>query len=129
MKKFWYAEALCTGNTHWLNSAAIKLAIILNLESLIAIRWLSILSAFVFFPIAFLWIRSIKELHLKLFILSFLLLNPYILDYFSIARGYALGLMFEALAIFYFFRFLKEEKKQFQPLSLFFAGLSPLCLV
>lgn len=70
--------------------------------------------------------RSIKELHLKLFILSLLLLNPYILDYFSMARGYASGLMFEALALFYFFRFLKEEKKLFQALALFFAGLSPL---
>lgn len=126
MKKFWYAEALCTGNTHWLNSAAIKLAIICNFENLFAIRWFSVLSAFVFIFITFLWVKSVKEIQLKFLIVSVLLFNPYILDYFSMARGYASGMMFEALALFYFFRTLKEEKKQFQTLALFFAGLSPL---
>lgn len=126
MKKFWYAEALCTGNTHWLNSAAIKLAILLNTESLFAIRWLSVLSTLVFCAITFLWIGNVKELHFKLLILSVLLFNPYILDYFSIARGYASGLMFEALALFFLYRFIKEDKKTFQFFSLLFAGLSPL---
>ena len=28
MKDFWYVEALCTGNTHWLNSLGIDAAIL-----------------------------------------------------------------------------------------------------
>ncbi|MBA3662966.1 MAG: hypothetical protein H0W61_01990 [Bacteroidetes bacterium] len=126
MKKFWYVEALCTGNTHWLNSAAIKLAILFNQESLLAIRWFTIISAFVFFLVTFYWISSVKELHLKLLIFSVLLLNPYILDYFSIARGYASGLMFQALALYCFVSAVKSQKKYLGFLSLFFAGLSPL---
>jgi hypothetical protein len=126
MKKFWYAEALCTGNTHWLNSAAIKSAILLKQESLLAIRWLSIFSAFVFFSLSFLWIRSVKEIHFKFLILAILLLNPYILDYFSMARGYAPGLMFQGLALFYLARAIKNEGMYSKDLSLLFAGLSPL---
>jgi hypothetical protein len=126
MKKFWYAEALCTGNTHWLNSAAIKIAILLKQETLFAIRWLSILSSFVFFALTFLWIRSVKETHFKFLIFSILLLNPYILDYFSMARGYAPGLMFQALALFYFTRAVKSQGSNSRSLSLLFAGVSPL---
>lgn len=126
MKKFWYAEALCTGNTHWINSAAIKLAIIFNTESLFAIRWLSVVSFFIFCCLTWAWIRSTKEPHLKLFILSVLLFNPYILDYFSIARGYASGLMFQSLGLFFFFRFIKNGRPVAQFLALLFAGLSPL---
>lgn len=126
MKKFWYAEALCTGNTHWLNSAAIKMAILLKQESLLAIRWFSVFSAFAFFFLTFLWIRSVKEIHYKFFILAIVLLNPYILDYFCMARGYASGLMFQGLALFHFARAVKNEGKYSKDLSLLFAGLSPL---
>jgi len=126
MKKFWYVEALCTGNTHWINSAAIKLALLFNQESLLAVRWFSVVSAFVFCAITFLWIRSVKGLHFKFLIFSVLLLNPYILDYLSIARGYASGLMFQALAIFCFILSVKKYGKNFRFLSLLFAGLSSL---
>lgn len=127
MKKFWYAEALCTGNTHWLNSLAIKCAILLKQESLLAIRWFSVLASTVFFTLTFLWIKSTKEVHAKLLIFSVLLLNPYILDYFSVARGYASGLMFEAVALILFFRAIKSNKARLQFFSILNAGLSPLC--
>jgi len=126
MKKFWYVEALCTGNTHWLNSAAIKLSLLFNQESAFAVRWFSVLSALVFFGITFSWIRFVKEIHFKLLIFSVVLLNPYILDYFSIARGYASGLMFQALCIFYFILAVKKYGKYFRFSALFFAGLSSL---
>ncbi len=126
VKHFWYAEALCTGNTHWLNSLAIKGAVSLGFETLGAIRWLSILSAFVFFSLVFIWIRSAKELHLKFFILTIFLFNPYILDYFSLARGYAPGLALQALSLFFFFRPNEKKEKYYLFLSLFFAGLSAL---
>ncbi|MGZ4045425.1 MAG: hypothetical protein ACXVNP_03965 [Bacteroidia bacterium] len=126
MKKFWYAEALCTGNTHWLNSAAIKFALLFNQESLLAVRWFSVLSAMVFCGVTFIWIHSVKEIHFKLLIFSVLLLNPYILDYLSIARGYASGLMFQALGILCFILAIKNHGKNYRLLALFFAGLSSL---
>ena len=105
MKNFWYVEALCTGNTHWLNSAAIQLAISAGLEQVMAIRWLSLLSAGVFIATILLFIRGLQlSSPLVLFALALCLLNPYVLDYFSIARGYASGLMLETLALFFFIK-------------------------
>jgi hypothetical protein len=126
VKHFWYAEALCTGNTHWLNSLGIKVAVLLKYETLGAIRWLSILSAFIFFSVVFIFIHSLKEVYLKFFILSIFIFNPYILDYFSLARGYASGLALQALSLFFFFKSYNHSKNNFLVLSLFFAGLCAL---
>jgi len=126
MKNFWYAEVLCTGNTHWLNSIAIKTAITLHLESPWQIRWLSLLSTFVFFWIIFLWIRSVENPAVKFLIFSVLLLNPYIIDYFVLARGYAPGLMLEALAMFLLLRTLTTNELKPAFYALLCAGLSAL---
>lgn len=126
MKKFWYAEALCTGNTHWMNSLAIKFAILLKSEKLWQIRWFTILSAFVFLLLVYKWIKSEKEPSLKVFICAVLVFNPYIIDYFSIARGYAAGLTFQSLGLFLFFSSLKNENKRLQFMALVFSGLSAM---
>ncbi|MDX2172435.1 MAG: hypothetical protein SFY56_04900 [Bacteroidota bacterium] len=126
VKHFWYVEALCTGNTHWINSLAMKSAVMLGFETLGAIRWLSILSAFIFFSIVFIWVYLEKELYIKLFILAIFLFNPYILDYFSLARGYAPGLALQTVGLFLFFQSFYTTKNYFLFLSLFFSGLSAL---
>jgi hypothetical protein len=126
MKKFWYAEALCTGNTHWLNSAAIKMAIIFNLENLLSIRWLSIASALVICVIVWKWIKQTKGFDNQLLIIAVLLCNPYILDYLSIARGYAAGLMLEFVSLFFLAKAVETQNKRTAFFSLLFAGLSPV---
>ncbi|MDI1354226.1 MAG: hypothetical protein PSX36_04890 [bacterium] len=126
MKRFWYAEALCTGNTHWLNSMALKVAILLQQESVFALRWFSLLSATVFFWITWQWAKSKTNFVSALFVLSVCLLNPYVLDYFSIARGYASGLLFESLSLLFFFRTTGPQKKGSSFLSLLFAGLAAI---
>ncbi|WP_317900135.1 hypothetical protein [Aurantibacillus circumpalustris] len=126
MKKFWYTEALCTGNTHWINSIAIKIAILFKAESLWQIRWFSTLSTFTFFVVVLIWIRSIEPTHLKFLIFSVLLLNPYILDYLGLARGYSPGLMFQALALLLFILSLKNNNLKQAFFGLIFSGLSPL---
>jgi hypothetical protein len=126
MKHFWYVEALCTANTHWLNSLAIKTALLFHLESNWQIRWFSILSAIVFFTISFLWISSFEKAYQKVFACSVLLFNPYVLDYFGLARGYASGLMFEALAMFLFVISLNKQNRLMAFAALFCAGLSTI---
>jgi hypothetical protein len=122
MKHFWYAEAFCTANTHWLNSAAIKISIWLKCERLWQIRWLSILSAVGVFAVVFWWIHSLKETFLQVILFSALLLNPYVLDYFCIARGYSQGLFLEMLALFFFLN--KERRRDFP--ALLCAGFSAI---
>lgn len=124
VKPIWSAEFFCTGNTHWLNSGAIKLASVLGLESEGQIRWLSILSALGFFLVGFLWICKLKETHLKFLTFTFVFLNPYVLDYFSLARGYAPGLMFQVFAFALFVASLENKKRSFAFGSLLLAGIS-----
>lgn len=126
MKKFWYAEALCTGNTHWINSAAIKLAILFNAENLLAIRWLSVCSALVICMVVLSWIRSVPKFSDRILIFAVLLCNPYILDYLSIARGYAAGMMCEFLALFLLAKNAAHKKSVPDFKMLFIAGMSPL---
>ena len=126
VKHFWYVEALCTGNTHWFNFAAIKLMVMLGLEKAWQLRWFTMLSSVVFLSIGYHWIKSIKTLPLKLFAFSFLFLNPYLLDYFSLARGYAAGLTLEALSIGCLMIAHSKKNKQYALIALFFAGMSAI---
>jgi hypothetical protein len=126
VKHFWYVETLCTGNTHWFNFLAIKSAVLLGLEKASQLRWFSLVSSGVFLTIAYFWIKTIKDIPTKVFAFSVALLNPYLIDYLSLARGYSAGLMFEALCILYFCLTLKSTKKNVAFLSLFFAGISAI---
>lgn len=127
VKQFWYVETLCTGNTHWFNFAAIKLALLLGFEKVGYLRWLSVLSSVTLIYIGYIWIRSIKEFYLKLFAFSFLFLNHYLLDYLSLARGYATGLAFMVLSLLFLVKLYKEnDSRLFALASLVFAGLSAI---
>jgi hypothetical protein len=126
IKNFWYVEFLCTGNSHWLNSAAMKLPIVLGCESVFCLRWFSILS-FVITCLFGLWfISQLKNSITKFFAFSLLFLHPYFLDYFGMARGYSNGIMFQCLSLLFFIEGLKQEKRSFLFASLIFSGLSAI---
>jgi hypothetical protein len=59
---------------------------------------------------------------------SFLIinLNPYLLDFFSLARGYGLSIGLMMTSIYYLYAFQKEFKNKFANYSLLFAALSVL---
>jgi len=123
-RQFWYAEAMCTGNTHWINWLAIKAVIALGLESNFQIRWFSVLSGIVFISIAWVWIKSFTPSYLKLLAGILIFFNPYVLDYFSLARGYAGGLMFEMLAMLLFVLSIGKSNRRLAFFALVCAGLS-----
>jgi hypothetical protein len=127
VKKFWYVEALCCGNTHWFNFAAIKIALLLGFEKAWQLRWFSVLSGITFIYIGYKWIRTLEGMPIKLFAFSFIFLNPYLLEYLTLARGYSGGLCFLAFSLLFFTRALQEnEKRPLALLSLVFAGLSAI---
>ena len=126
VKQFWYVEALCTGNTHWFNFGAIKLAILCGLETAVQLRWFSLVASGAFFVIAFLWIKGIKQFPIQLFAFSCLALNPYVIDYQSLARGYSAGLLFEALSLCFLMISISKQKRVYSVLALLFAGCSAI---
>jgi hypothetical protein len=126
VKHFWYVEVLCTGNTHWFNFLAIKTAVLLGWEKAVQLRWFTVFSSGVYLTIIYFWIKSLKDVSTKAFAFAIVLLNPYVIDYLGLARGYATGLMFEALAIVCFCIAIKKSGKGITTLSLFFSGMAAI---
>lgn len=132
-KHFWWVETLCTGNTHWFNSLAMKTCILFGLEKASQLRWFTLLSSGVFLTTAYFWIKSLKDIPAKVFAFCILLLNPFLIDYLSLARGYSTALMFEVLSIVCYY--LASNNKNLQlgktgrnlsMFSLFFAGMAAI---
>ena len=123
VKHFWWVETLCSGNTHWFNFAAIKAALLLGCEKAWQLRWFSLLSGITFLYVAYLWIKSLDNLVIKLFAFSLLFLNPYVIEYLTLARGYSSALCFMALSLYFY---TTTDKKFVISLSLLFAGCSAI---
>lgn len=124
MKHFWYVETLCTGNTHWFNSLAIKIALLFGFEHTWQIRWFSVLSGIGFMCIVYQWLKTLNNLSSKLLAFALVLLQPYLLEYLSLARGYASGLCFMGLSMLFLVKTTKSGKKQHGIYAFLFAGLS-----
>jgi hypothetical protein len=91
-----------TANTHWLNSLAMFIQAKLLGNSVLVLRLHSIIS-FALFSAAIFKISELLKNFFPCFILcfAFLLCNAYLLDFFSLCRGYALAIALQAWAIFY----------------------------
>jgi hypothetical protein len=96
---------LCgTANNHWLNTLFIFIWTKLIGHSEWMLRIHSVI-AFVIYSIFTVAVFKHLKNKLLLFIpCCILLCNYYLLDYFSLARGYSISLMFEAMAIYYILR-------------------------
>ncbi|MBA4241470.1 MAG: hypothetical protein C0448_12145 [Sphingobacteriaceae bacterium] len=125
-KHFWWVETLCTGNTHWFNFLAMKTCILFGLEKANQLRWFTLLSSGVFLTTAYFWIKSFKDLPTKVFAFACTLLNPFLIDYLSLARGYSTALMFEVLSITCYYLALKSNIRNLSILSLFLAGMAAI---
>ncbi|MCC6182979.1 MAG: hypothetical protein IT237_14210 [Bacteroidia bacterium] len=126
VKHFWYVETLCTGNTHWFNFLAIKTAVLLGFEKASQLRWFTVLCSGVFLTVIYIWLKSLQDLPTKLVAFSILLLNPYLVDYLSLARGYAAGLTFQSLSLLLLMLYFKFQDKRLGLLSLLMAGVSAI---
>lgn len=77
-----------------------------------ALRWGSILAGLIFLVYAFrtvnLWLSANSWWFFGAFCLF--VLNHFVIDFFSLARGYGLCLGFEMATLYYFFRWIKQEE-------------------
>ena len=72
-------------------------------------------------------VRNFNNNYLALASFFIINLNPYLLDFFSLARGYGLSLGLMIASIYYLYEFhMKGYKNKFAVASLFFAGLAVL---
>lgn len=112
-----------TANHHWLNTQLSWLTSRLFGAKEFALRLPNILSFFVF---AFFLFRISKDFLKSPFAQIALLLllcgNPFILDFFSLCRGYGLSIAFVTASLFYLFRIVQLQSEA-KPVAYFLAAL------
>jgi len=101
-----------SANNHILNTLFMKLWQNTTGSSEIALRLHSVLAHAVYMMFTFLLLKNFRSGFV--IIAGFLLLNinPYLLEFFSLARGYALAISFMLMSMYYFIRYLEEEKEK-----------------
>ncbi len=99
-----------TANTHWLNSICMKISTFFLGYTGIRYRLHSVISIIFF---SYFIIKIFKEYKSSILILIpivLLLLNHYLLDYFSLARGYGMSIMFDTIGFYYIIQHNEKEK-------------------
>lgn len=116
---FWLVKTLSinqmggTANNHWLNSIGIFLFTNLFQSDSVGVMRLQSLVGFIIYLIALLsFVRHIDKVALQVLFLSIFLLNPYVLDFFSLARGYGISMGLQMMGFYYAYKFFKSRDKR-----------------
>lgn len=102
VKTNYFIALFGTANTHWLNTFFMEIFNSLLGDAPGYLRLHSIL-AFPFFSLAIYRLgKLIKGVPVQIVFYALVLFNPYVLDFFSLARGYGLAMTFQAWSLVYF---------------------------
>lgn len=116
----------CDANNHIMNTILIKLLFLAGNHNLFIARLPNVLAFIIYiyfsYKIAYRFLSSF--IGICLFLL--LLLNPFVLDFFSLARGYGLSLGFLMASIYYFIAFFSAKSPKGLLLSFIFGALAVL---
>ena len=104
--KFPYLDA----NNHVLNSLLMKFMGLFGPPGQLLLRTPNLCAHALFLVSIWLLLGNVRDTSLKICLFAFVNLNPFMLDYFSMARGYGLSLCFLAVSL-YFLKELIENKK------------------
>ncbi len=121
-----------TPNNHVLNTQLMKICSKLFGDSEISLRLPNVLACVLFLIFSFLIIKNHVFPHLVLPFFIIISCNPYVLEFFSVARGYGLSIGFVTTSLYYLSKYysktqftrLKNTNEYF--LAVFFAALSVL---
>ncbi|MFT3824609.1 MAG: hypothetical protein QM731_11840 [Chitinophagaceae bacterium] len=98
-----------TANTHWLNSLFMRLWMFIFGDHPLSLRLHSVL-AFPFFTYAVYKLAgTIRNIPAQVIFYCLLVFNPYVLDFFSLARGYGMALTFQAWCFLLFFSAIHQN--------------------
>jgi hypothetical protein len=98
-----------SANNHIFNSLCMKYAEILFGPTEFNLRLHSIIAHVLYLLFTFLIVKEIKPTRLQIVCFIVLNFNPYLLDFFSLARGYALSIAFMTMSVYFFIQFTKKE--------------------
>lgn len=112
-------------NNHILNTLLIKLFTgIFGMHAFIA-RLPNILGFILYYSILVIWLRKLSSNFI--FVLTGIILftcNPYLMDFFSLARGYALSISFMITSCYFTWKYLQIKNHRDHLYSLIFAAIA-----
>ena len=113
-------------NSHTLNTLSMKWLGGLFGNSEFVLRFHSFLAHIIYLIFTYLILKEFNSKFILIFGFIILNCNPYLLDFFSLARGYALSISLMIASIYFFVKYTKNEKNNFIYLSLLLSILSVL---
>lgn len=112
-------------NNHILNTLLIKSSVSLFGMHPFAARLPNVLGFVLYFIVVVLFTRKITHDPLVTFLgVCVMVCNPYLLDFFSLARGYALSISFMVTSIYLTYLFLQQQKNKHLLWAVLFAMLA-----
>lgn len=100
----------CDANNHILNTLLIKLFFLTGNHSLFVARLPNVLAFIMYLVFSYKLTSKYLPSFVRISCFLLLLLNPFLLDFFSIARGYGLSLGFLMASIYYAIRYADKGK-------------------
>jgi hypothetical protein len=117
-----------TANNHVLITLANKFLVSIFPVSEFLLRVPSLIGYIIFLLYSWAILGGLKNRYFRTAAFLFVNLNPFVIDFFSIARGYGLGMGAMTAALFYCIRYYSGDKKYFPGLilSILFGSISVL---
>jgi uncharacterized membrane protein len=115
-----------SANNHILNTLFMKLFDNTLGSSELSLRLQSIFAHILYLSFTFLLLKQFRSA--PLIVAGFIILNvnPYMLDFFSLARGYALSISFMLISIYYFILYTQDDKNKLLIYSMIAACIAVL---
>ena len=117
---------VAVANNHMLNSLCLKFISQVFGTSEFLLRFPSLLSHLAYIVFTYLICKKMSSPIIVLAGFIVLNSNPYLLDFFSLARGYAMAISFTVISIYYLFNYIENKKNRDILLSFVFAALAVL---
>lgn len=103
-------NSIPSGNNHLLNTLGMRAASALFGDSELSLRLPALTGHLLWLVFTFLLLKNLTNPWVRLAGFMLLNVNPYLLDFFSLARGYSLSMGILAASLFWYFRWLKTLK-------------------
>ena len=113
-----------TANNHLINSSLIHFLYLLGFKGLFIARLPNVLAFILYFYAASRLSRELFKPTKAILFFICLVINPFILDFFSLSRGYGLALAFELTSVYYYIKYIRNATLKNAVKSILLAALS-----
>jgi hypothetical protein len=119
-----------SANNHLLNTLSYKIVVSIAGHSDLNIRLGNVLSFLIYLmSIFYIGKGYFKNYSSRILLFTLLVINPYLLDFFSLSRGYGMSIAFLMLAYWMFWEFFYKERKSYYILAFFALAMSTFSIM